>query len=262
MSLTLPADAPVKYEQNGRVAILTINRPKAKNALNSEIMRIMFDSVCALDMDDSVGCIIITGAEGVFAAGADISEMSEKTLPEMATTDMFGLWQRFANTRTPIIAAVAGFALGGGCELAMMCDIIIAAEGAKFGQPEIKLGIIPGMGGSQRLTRAVGKFKAMEIILTGRLFDAAEAERIGLASIVTPAAQLQEKALEMANIIAGYGKMAAIAAKEAVRQADEMPLSAGLLFERRVFHSLFATHDQKEGMAAFKEKRAAKFTHN
>ena len=262
MTLTLPPDAPVKYEQNGRVAILTINRPKAKNALNSEIMQIMFDAIRVLDRDDHVGCIIITGAEGVFAAGADISEMADKSTADMMRIDQFGLWQEFAATRTPMIAAVAGFALGGGCELAMMCDIIIAAEGAKFGQPEIKLGIIPGMGGSQRLTRAVGKFKAMEIILTGRMFDAAEAERIGLVSTVVAAAQLQEKALEMANMIASYGKMAAITAKEAVKQADELPLASGLTFERRVFHALFATHDQKEGMAAFKEKRPAKFTHN
>ncbi|MDI9349547.1 MAG: enoyl-CoA hydratase-related protein [Candidatus Symbiobacter sp.] len=262
MPLTLPPDAPVKYEQKGRVAILTLSRPKAKNALNTEISRLMFQAVRALDQDEAVGCIIVTGADGVFAAGADIAEMADKNLTDMLQSDMFALWQEFAQTRTPIIAAVAGFALGGGCELAMMCDIIIAAEGTKFGQPEIKLGIIPGMGGSQRLTRAVGKFKAMEIILTGRLFDAAEAERMGLVTTIVAADQLQEKAMEMANIIAGYGKLATMTAKEAVKQVDEMPLAAGLLFERRVFHSLFATNDQKEGMAAFKEKRAAKFTHN
>lgn len=262
MMLKLAADAPVTYEQKGRVAILTISRPKAKNALSFEVMRLMFQAVQELDKDEGVGCIIITGAEGVFAAGADIAEMSDKSATDMLRPDQFALWQEFAATRTPMIAAVAGFALGGGCEVAMMCDIILAAEGAKFGQPEIKLGIIPGMGGTQRLTRAVGKYKAMEIILTGRLFDAAEAERMGLVTAIVPAAQLQEKALEMANMIAGFGKIATLAAKEAVKQVDEMPLAPGLLFERRVFHGLFATHDQKEGMAAFKEKRPAKFSHN
>jgi len=215
--------------------------------------------VAACDADAGVGCILITGSEKAFAAGADIKEMSDKSAVEMFAADFAGAWHATAQARKPVIAAVAGFALGGGCELAMQCDIIIAADTAKFGQPEIKLGVIPGIGGTQRLTRAVGKAKAMDLNLTGRMMDAAEAERAGLVARVVPAASLMDEAMKCAETIAGMSLVALMVAKESVNRAFETTLAEGIRFERRTFHALFATHDQKEGMAAFVEKRPAKF---
>ena len=249
----------VLIERDGRVAIARLNRPQALNALNGQVMRELGDKLSAFDSDPGVGCIIVTGSEKAFAAGADIKEMAGKSFAEMFGEDFFAGWDKFAKVRTPKIAAVSGFALGGGCELALMCDTIFAADTAKFGQPEIKLGVMPGMGGSQRLTRLIGKSKAMDMILTGRMMDAAEAERCGLVSRVVPAAQLMTEALAAAKIIAGYGKLAVMMAREAVDRAQEVNLAEGLLYERRAFHALFATEDQKEGMAAFVEKRAAVF---
>jgi enoyl-CoA hydratase len=213
-----------------------------------------------LDRDPGVGCFVVTGSERAFAAGADIKEMADRSFPEMYAEDYFAGWDAFAALRTPKIAAVAGYALGGGCELAMLCDFVIAADTARFGQPEIKLGVIPGIGGTQRLTRLVGKAKAMDLILTGRLMDAAEAERSGLVARVVPAARLADEAATTAAAIASHGKPAAMAAREAVDRALEMGLREGVLFERRLFHALFATDDQKEGMRAFLEKRPAHFT--
>lgn len=244
-----------------RVATIQLNRPKALNALNSQVMTEVTTAAAELDRDPSVGAIIVTGNEKAFAAGADIKEMAELSFAEVYEADFFELWSKFAATRTPTIAAVAGYALGGGCELAMMCDILIAADSAKFGQPEIKLGVLPGMGGSQRLTRAIGKAKAMDLILTGRTIDAAEAERAGLVSRLVPADSLIDEALAVATTIAGMSLSASRMAKEAVNRAFESTLAEGLLYERRLFHSAFATADQKEGMAAFSEKRAANFTH-
>lgn len=244
-----------------RVATITLNRPKALNALNSQVMTEVTSAAAELDRDSGVGAIILTGNEKAFAAGADIKEMAELSFADVYSADFFELWSRFAATRTPTIAAVAGYALGGGCELAMMCDILIAADTAKFGQPEIKLGVLPGMGGSQRLTRAIGKAKAMDLILTGRTIDAVEAERAGLVSRLVPADSLIDEALAVAETIAGMSLSASRMAKEAVNRAFESSLAEGLLYERRLFHSAFATADQKEGMAAFSEKRAANFTH-
>lgn len=244
-----------------RVATITLNRPKALNALNSQVMTEVTSAAAELDRDSGVGAIILTGNEKAFAAGADIKEMAELSFADVYSADFFELWSKFAATRTPTIAAVAGYALGGGCELAMMCDILIAADTAKFGQPEIKLGVLPGMGGSQRLTRAIGKAKAMDLILTGRTIDAVEAERAGLVSRLVPADSLIDEALAVAETIAGMSLSAARMAKEAVNRAFESSLAEGLLYERRLFHSAFATADQKEGMAAFSEKRAANFTH-
>lgn len=244
-----------------RVATIQLNRPKALNALNSQVMTEVTAAAAELDKDPGVGAIIVTGNEKVFAAGADIKEMADLSFAEVFEADFFELWSKFAATRTPTIAAVAGYALGGGCELAMMCDILIAADTAKFGQPEIKLGVLPGMGGSQRLTRAIGKAKAMDLILTGRTIDAAEAERAGLVSRLVPADTLIDEALAVAQTIAGMSLSASRMAKEAVNRAFETSLTEGLLYERRLFHSAFATADQKEGMAAFAEKRAANFTH-
>ena len=252
----------VLTERRGRVGLVTLNRPKALNALNSQVLADISGALAAFDIDPEIGSIVITGSDRAFAAGADIKEMSDKTFMDVYLTDMLAGWERVAGTRKPMIAAVAGFALGGGCELAMMCDLIIAADTAKFGQPEIKLGIIPGMGGSQRLTRAIGKPKAMDLVLTGRTIDAAEADRIGLVSRVVPADQLLTVAFEVADTIAAMSLPVAIIAKEAVNRSFEMSLAEGLRFERRVFHSLFATADQKEGMAAFLEKRPAGFTHS
>jgi enoyl-CoA hydratase len=248
-------------ETRGRVGIITLNRPKALNALNSQLMAEVLEAAEAFDKSLDIGCILLTGSEKAFAAGADIKEMQTRSYMEMYLPDWFGAWERLTQIRTPIIAAVAGFALGGGCELAMMCDFILAADTAKFGQPEIKLGVMPGMGGSQRLTRFVGKSKAMEMCLTGRMMDAAEAERAGLVSRVIPAADLLADAIKTAETIAAMSKPAAMMTKEAVNRSYEVSLREGLLFERRVFHSLFATADQKEGMAAFVEKRPAQFTH-
>jgi len=245
----------------GRVATITLNRPKALNALNSQVMTEVTTAAAELDNDPGIGAIIVTGNEKAFAAGADIKEMAELSFADVYSADFFEQWSKFAATRTPTIAAVAGYALGGGCELAMMCDILIAADTAKFGQPEIKLGVLPGMGGSQRLTRAIGKAKAMDLILTGRTIDAVEAERAGLVSRLVPADSLIDEALAVAETIAGMSLSAARMAKEAVSRAFESSLTEGLLYERRLFHSAFATADQKEGMAAFTEKRAPNFSH-
>ncbi|MGD9620109.1 MAG: enoyl-CoA hydratase [Mycolicibacterium sp.] len=245
----------------GRVATITLNRPKALNALNSQVMSEVTTAAAELDGDPGVGAIILTGNEKAFAAGADIKEMASLSFADVFAADYFAAWNRFAATRTPTIAAVAGYALGGGCELAMMCDILIAADSAKFGQPEIKLGVLPGMGGSQRLTRAIGKAKAMDLILTGRNMDAEEAERAGLVSRVVPAESLIDEARAIAETIAGMSLSAARMAKEAVNRAFETTLSEGLLYERRLFHSAFATDDQTEGMNAFTEKRAPNFSH-
>ncbi|WP_206454471.1 enoyl-CoA hydratase [Aurantimonas marina] len=251
----------VLQRREGRVAILTLDRPKALNALNSAVMRELVRLTAELDRDPEVGAILITGSEKAFAAGADIKEMEDRSAMEMMLADWFSEWEALERVRTPMIAAVAGFALGGGCELAMMCDLIVAADSAKFGQPEIKLGIIPGMGGSQRLTRAVGKYKAMDMILTGRMIDAEEAERIGLVSRLVPADRLMEEALGAATTIAEFSKPATMTAKEATNRSFEVGLREGLLHERRIFHALFAGGDQKEGMSAFREKRQATFRH-
>jgi enoyl-CoA hydratase len=246
-------------ETRGKVGVITLNRPKALNALNSLVLTELLASTRAFEANPKVGAIVLTGSEKAFAAGADIKEMQSKTYAEMYLADFFYGWEEFARLRKPIIAAVAGYALGGGCELAMMCDFIIAADTAKFGQPEITLGVIPGMGGSQRLTRFVGKSKAMDMCLTGRTMDAAEAERCGLVSRVVPAGELIEEAMKAAAEIADFSLPAVMMAKEAVNRSYETTLAEGLRFERRVFHSLFAFEDQKEGMAAFAEKRSANF---
>ena len=248
-------------ETRGRVGLVRLNRPHALNALNSALLRELGDAVDAFDADADIGSIVITGSDKAFAAGADIKEMADKTFIEVFLSNLAATWDRVAHVRKPVIAAVAGFALGGGCELALECDIVIAADNAKFGQPEIKLGIIPGIGGTQRLPRAVGKAKAMDLILTGRMMDAQEAERCGLVSRVVPAASLLDEALKTAETIAAMSLPSVLAAKEAVNRAFETSLAEGVRFERRVFHSLFATADQKEGMAAFIAKRPAKFTH-
>ncbi len=246
-------------ETQGRVGVIRLNRPQALNALNAQLIAELGQAVDAFDADVKVGCILITGSEKAFAAGADIKEMASKTFEEAFMGNFAADWDHVARARKPVVAAVAGFALGGGCELAMMCDLIIAADNAKFGQPEIKLGIIPGIGGTQRLTRAVGKAKAMDLILTGRMMDAAEAERSGLVARVVPAASLQQEAMKVAETIAAMSLPSVLAAKEAVDRAFETTLAEGVRFERRIFHGLFATHDQKEGMTAFVEKRAPKF---
>jgi enoyl-CoA hydratase len=251
----------VLVETRGRVGLITLNRPKALNALNLATATEVVTAAEAFDADPGIGCLVITGSEKAFAAGADIREMQAKTYGEMVETDFFAVWQRLPAIRKPVIAAVAGFALGGGCEVAMMCDIIIAADTAKFGQPEIKLGVIPGMGGTQRLTRLVGRAKAMELCLTGRLMDAAEAERAGMVSRVVPAAELMAEAMATAETIAALSLPAVLMLKDAVNRSDELGMAEGVRFERRVFHALFATADQKEGMAAFLEKRAPNFTH-
>src|SRR3954471_12251671 len=246
-------------ETRGRVGIIRLNRPQALNALNSALNAELARAIAAFDADKGIGCILLAGSEKAFAAGADIKEMAGQSAVDMFMGDFAGAWHATANARKPVIAAVAGFALGGGCELAMQCDLIIAADTAKFGQPEIKLGIIPGIGGTQRLTRAVGKSKAMDLILTGRMMDAAEAERAGLVARVVPAASLMEEAMKIAETIAGMGLPSVYAAKESVNRAFETTLAEGVRFERRAFHTLFATHDQKEGMAAFVEKRKPNF---
>ncbi|WP_146361475.1 enoyl-CoA hydratase [Arthrobacter yangruifuii] len=251
----------ILVEQRGRVGLVTLNRPEALNALNKATMDELVAAVTAMDADPAVGAVVVTGSGKAFAAGADIKEMQSKGYMEMYAADWFRGWEDFTHLRIPVIAAVSGFALGGGCELAMMCDFIIAGDNAKFGQPEINLGVLPGMGGSQRLTRAVGKSKAMDMILTGRQMGAEEAERAGLVSRIVPAADVVEEALKAAEVIASKSKPVAMVAKEAVNAAFETGLAQGVLFERRVFHSLFATEDQKEGMAAFVEKRRPGFTH-
>ena len=248
-------------EQKGRVTIITLNRPKALNALNSLVLRELTESLNALDQDQDVGCIVITGSEKAFAAGADIKEMQSKSLTEMHAEDFLSGWEAIGRVRKPIIAAVSGFALGGGCELALMCDMIFAADTAKFGQPEVKLGVMPGMGGSQRLTRIIGRSKAMDLCLTGRMMSAEEAERSGLVARIFPAAELLAKTIEAAEVIGSMSLPSVLMIKEAINQTDSMSLADGLRFERRVFHTLFATEDQKEGMAAFAEKRTPNFRH-
>ena len=246
-------------ETRGRVGLIRLNRPQALNALNAALMRELAHAIDAYEAEGGVGCMIITGSEKAFAAGADIKEMADKNFTEVFFADFTAAWHRVAEARKPTIAAVAGFALGGGCELALQCDLIVAADNAKFGQPEIKLGIIPGIGGTQRLTRAVGKAKAMDLILTGRMMDAQEAERAGLVARVVPLASLIDEAVKAAETIASMSLPSVLAAKEAVNRAFETSLAEGIRFERRIFHSLFATADQKEGMNAFIEKRPAKF---
>ncbi|OVZ56942.1 enoyl-CoA hydratase [Pigmentiphaga sp. NML080357] len=256
------SEALVLIERRGRVGLLTLNRPKALNALNDALMDELGAGLLALDADPGIGAMIITGNEKAFAAGADIGAMKDWSYMDVYGSDFITRnWETLRRVRKPVIAAVAGYALGGGCELAMMCDMLVAADTAKFGQPEIKLGIIPGAGGSQRLPRAVGKAKAMDLILTGRLMDAAEAERAGLVSRVVAADRLLDEAVEMATVIASMSLPSVMMAKEAVNRAYETPLAEGLLFERRLFHSLFGTQDQKEGMEAFVAKRPPVFKH-
>jgi enoyl-CoA hydratase len=252
----------IETRTEGPVAIITLNRPKALNALNEALMDELGTALTAFDRDAAIGCIVITGSEKAFAAGADISAMAQFTFVDVYKNDFITRnWETIRGIRKPVIAAVAGFALGGGCELAMMCDFIIAADNARFGQPEIKLGIIPGAGGTQRLPRAIGKAKAMDMALTGRMMDATEAERSGLVSRVVPLDKLMEETLAAALMISNYSQVAVAAAKESVNKAYEGSLSEGIMFERRMFHALFSTADQKEGMTAFLEKRPAQFTH-
>jgi enoyl-CoA hydratase len=250
----------ILVETRGKVGLDTLNRPQLLNALNATLVDELNAALDAFEADRAVACIVITGSDKAFAAGADIREMQSLSYPQTYLDDFVATWDRVANRRKPLIAAVAGFALGGGCELAMMCDIIIAADTARFGQPEIKVGVLPGSGGTQRLTRVVGKAKAMEMCLTGRLMDAAEAERSGLVARVVPAADLLGEALKTAEAIAAMSLPAVMMVKECVNRAYETTLAEGIRFERRVFHAMFATADQKEGMAAFVEKRAPKFT--
>ena len=247
-------------EAKGGVTLVTLNRPQALNALNTTVLKELIDAFAAYDADPAQRCLVLTGSEKAFAAGADIKEMQSQGFADMYGGNFFAGWEQVTATRKPWIAAVAGFALGGGCEVAMMADFIIAADTAKFGQPEIKLGVTPGMGGSQRLTLAVGKAKAMEMCLTGRMMGAEEAERSGLVAKIVPAADLIDEALKTAEAIAGMAPLAAIATKEMVNAAFEMSLSQGINFERRLFHGLFGTEDQKEGMAAFVDKRPGKWT--
>ena len=248
-------------ETRGRVGLITLNRPQALNALNDQLIADLNTALDGYEADDGIGCIVLTGSEKVFAAGADIKEMQSKSYIDAYRSDFIASWERVCRCRKPVIAAVSGFALGGGCELAMSCDFIIAADTAKFGQPEIKLGMTPGAGGSQRLTRAVGKAKAMELCLTGRTMDAAEAERAGLVARVVPAAGLLEDALKTAETIAAMSPTAATMTKDCVNRAFETTLAEGVRYERRTFYSLFGTPDQKEGMAAFTEKRRPQFRH-
>ena len=245
-----------------QVGVITLNRPKQLNALNDQLMNELGAALKAFDADASIGCIILTGSEKAFAAGADISAMAKFDFADAYGQDFITRnWEQIRSVRKPVIAAVSGFALGGGCELAMMCDFIIAADNAKFGQPEIKLGIIPGAGGTQRLPRAIGKSKAMDLVLTGRMMDATEAERSGLVSRVVPTDKLMEETLGAALLICSMGQLAVMAAKESVNRAFESGLTDGVMFERRLFHAMFATDDQKEGMDAFLNKRAPHFTH-
>ena len=244
---------------HGKVGLITLNRPQALNALNAQIVGEINQALDQLERDPNIGCVVLTGSAKAFAAGADIKEMAELQYPQIYVDDLFSDSDRIANRRKPIIAAVSGFALGGGCELAMMCDFILAADNARFGQPEINLGVLPGMGGTQRLTRAVGKAKDMELCLTGRLMGAEEAERAGLVARIVPQAELVEEALKVAATIASKSIPVSMMVKESVNRAFEVTLSEGVRFERRVFHAAFATEDQKEGMAAFIAKREAQF---
>ena len=249
----------ILVEVKGKVGVITLNRPQALNALNGQLIGEINTALDGFEKDAGIGCILITGSEKAFAAGADIKEMQSRTYPGTYLDDKFEDWDRIGHRRKPIVAAVAGFALGGGCELAMMCDFIIAADNAKFGQPEINLGVIPGAGGTQRLTKAVGKAKAMDLCLTGRMMDAAEAEHSGLVARVVPLAELMPVALKAAESIASKSLVSVLMAKESVHRAFEVTLAEGLRFERRLFSALFATQDQKEGMAAFVEKRKPDF---
>src|SRR5467141_2263617 len=247
-------------ETRGKVGVVTLNRPQALNALSPELMRELASALDAFEGDDNIGCMVVTGSDKAFAAGADIKAMKERSYMDVFKEDFITAeWERISRCRKPVIAAVAGYALGGGCELAMMCDFIIAADNAKFGQPEINLGIGPGAGGTQRLTRAIGKAKAMEMCLTGRMMDANEAERAGLVARVVPLAELMNETMKAADTIASMSLPSVMVAKEAVNRAFEVSLAEGVAFERRVFHALFATEDQKEGMTAFVEKRPAQF---
>jgi len=250
----------ILLENHGRVGLITLNRPQALNALNAQLVSEVNHALDALEADANIGCIVITGSKKAFAAGADIKEMAELSYPQIYMDDLFSDSDRVANRRKPIIAAVNGFALGGGCELALMCDFILAADNAKFGQPEINLGVLPGMGGTQRLTRAVGKAKAMEMCLSGRMIDAVEAERCGIVARIVPSDELLDEALKVAAVVASKSLPIAMMVKESVNRAFEVNLTEGVRFERRVFHAAFATQDQKEGMAAFVAKRAPEFT--
>lgn len=251
----------VEHNPETRVAIITLHRPQALNALNSQVLADVTSAVSAYDVNPEVGAILITGSEKAFAAGADIKEMKDETYPSIAEKRLFAAWEKIAEAQTPIITAVSGFALGGGCEVAMLGDILLASETAKFGQPEITLGIIPGMGGTQRLTRAVGKYRAMDMILTGRMLTAEEAERAGLVSRVLPAEGFKEESLKIAQKVAGMSAVASAAAKKAVNVAAETSLTEGLEQERQAFWKLFASEDQSEGMEAFVEKRRPQWRH-
>ncbi|WP_069813205.1 enoyl-CoA hydratase [Streptomyces sp. TP-A0874] len=259
--MTVARYETIRVERRKRTALLTLDRPEVLNALNLRVMTEVVAAAEELDRSPETGCIVITGSPKAFAAGADIREMRPQSYMDMYLSDWFAAWDRLGALRTPTVAAVSGYALGGGCELAMLCDIVLAADTAVFGQPEIKLGVIPGIGGSQRLTRAVGKAKAMEMCLTGRTMDAAEAERAGLVSRVLAAGELLDEALAVAETVAEMSLPVAMMAKEAVARAFETPLAEGVRFERRLFHAVFATADQKEGMAAFVDKRPPDFTH-
>lgn len=247
-------------EQRGAVTLITLNRPQALNALNSQVLADLIAALGAFDADPSQGCAVLTGSEKAFAAGADIKEMATQSFADMYGGNFFAGYDRVTATRKPVIAAVAGYALGGGCELAMMCDFIIAADNAKFGQPEIKLAVTPGMGGSQRMARAIGKAKTMDMCLTGRMMEASEAEQSGLVARVVPLADLVDEAVKAAETIAGMAPLATLAVKEMVNAAFETTLQQGVVFERRLFHGLFGSEDQKEGMAAFVEKRPGQWT--
>jgi len=249
----------IRVETQGRVALVRLHRPEALNALNARLIGELDAALAGFEADENIGCVVLTGGEKAFAAGADIKEMRDRDFASALLDDFLGRWDAVARARKPIVAAVAGFALGGGCELAMMCDIILAADTAQFGQPEIRLGVIPGAGGTQRLTRAIGKAKAMDLCLTGRMMGAEEAERAGLVARVAPAAELLAEALKTAQTIASLSLPAVLSAKECVNRAYETTLAEGVRFERRAFYSLFATQDQKEGMAAFVEKRKPAF---
>ena len=250
----------ILVETHDTVGLIRLNRPDALNALNSELIADLNHALDGFEADDAIGCIVLTGSEKAFAAGADIKEMKSKTFMEAYLGDFIGKWERMSTVRKPVIAAVAGYALGGGCEMAMMCDFILAADSAKFGQPEINLGVSPGAGGTQRLTRFVGKSKAMEMCLTGRMMDADEAERSGLVSRVVPADELVDEAIKVGKVIAAKSLPIAMMTKEMVNRSYETTLAEGVRFERRLFHAMFATDDQKEGMAAFAEKRKASFS--
>ena len=251
----------VLVSREGRVGVVTLNRPQALNALNSQLIDEIAHTLAAFDADPDIGCMVLTGSEKAFAAGADIKEMAPKSYPGTYVDDLITPWDRIGQKRKPLIAAVAGFALGGGCEVAMMCDFIIAADNAKFGQPEIKLGVMPGGAGTQRLTRYIGKAKAMDMCLTGRMMDVQEAERAGLVSRIVPLASLMAETMKAAQAIAAMSMPIAMMTKESVNRSYETTLAEGIRFERRVFQAMFATHDQKEGMAAFVEKRPADFKH-